>query len=645
MTPSVAERIVVIDDNPAARYSTSRILRSTGREVLEAGTGTEGLNLVDEQTALVVLDINLPDIDGFEVCRRLRAAPGISDVPIVHLSATFVEESDKVRGLEGGADGYLTHPVEPLVLIATVNTLLRARKAEEDRRQSDARFRMMFEKVPTGIALLDDQARYVQVNPAMCALLGLSAEELIGRAVEECLAESGKGTFAARTAELKRAGRWSAHIAAFRKDGSQVAVDWNLSTFSTELVLAIATDISDRLRSEADRERLLQSERAARAEAERANRTKDDFLATLSHELRNPLHVIVNWAGVLTQLSKDPELKRGLEAIDRSADLLGHLIGDLLDVARISAGKLSLNTEQTDLVSIVSGAVAVVTPSAVARQVRIELAMPHQAIFVSGDPARLQQVVWNLVSNAIKFTASGGSVRVATEIVGACAVTTVTDTGRGIHADFLPHIFERFRQETSGKRSGGGLGLGLAIVKHLVEMHGGAVEALSDGEGAGSTFRFELPLSAQPGSRDYPAATRDAGGTYDLTSIRVLVIDDDAEVRAPVCRILADAGAEVAESGDVVEALARIESFRPAIVVSDIGMDGKDGYDLIREVRRRGHTAEQLPALAITAFARPEDRLSVLSAGYQMHLPKPVNAQQLLTAVDELTKASRGVPA
>jgi PAS domain S-box-containing protein len=646
MSPSAAERIVVIDDNPAARYSTSRILRSTGREVLEAGTGTEGLDLVDEQTALVVLDINLPDIDGFEVCRRLRSAPGISDVPIVHLSATFVEESDKVKGLEGGADGYLTHPVEPLVLIATVNTLLRARKAEEERRTSDARFRVMFEKVPTGIALLDEQARYVQANPAMCTLLGLSEEELIGRAVEECLAESGKAAFAARTAELDRAGRWSAHIPAFRKDGSEVAVDWNLSTFSSELVLAIATDISDRLRADADRERLLQSERAARAEAERANRTKDDFLATLSHELRNPLHVIVNWAGVLTQLSKDPELRRGLEAIDRSADLLGHLIGDLLDVARISAGKLSLNTEQTDLVSIVSGAVAVVTPSAVARQVRIELDMPRQAISVTGDPARLQQVVWNLVSNAIKFTPSGGSVRVQTEVVGSAAVTTVTDTGRGIHADFIPHIFERFRQETSGKRSGGGLGLGLAIVKHLVEMHGGVVEAISEGEGKGSTFRFELPLSSQPGSRDYPAGARaDAITACDLSSLRVLVIDDDAEVRAPVCRILADAGAEVAESGDVAEALERIESFQPGIVVSDIGMDGRDGYELIREVRRRGHTPEKLPALAITAFARPEDRLSVLSAGYQMHLPKPVNAQQLLTAVDELTKAARSASA
>jgi PAS domain S-box-containing protein len=644
MKPPATERIVVIDDNPAARYSTSRILRSTGREVLEAGTGTEGLRLVDEQTALVVLDINLPDIDGFEVCRRLRAEPRVSDVPIVHLSATFVEETDKVKGLEGGADGYLTHPVEPLVLIATVNALLRARRAEEARRYSDARFRLMFEKVPTGIALLDENARYVQVNPAMCALLGLTEEELVGRAVEECLAESGKATFAARITELERTGRWSAHVPAFRKDGSQVAVDWNLSTFSPELVLAIATDISDRLRAEADRERLLQSERAARAEAERANRTKDDFLATLSHELRNPLHVIVNWAGVLTQISKDPELKRGLEAIDRSADLLGQLIGDLLDVARISAGKLSLNTEQTDLVSIVSAAVAVVTPSAVAKQVRIELAMPHQSIVVTGDPARLQQVVWNLVSNAIKFTPAGGTVRIESGVVDSSAVTTVTDTGRGIHADFLPHIFERFRQETSGKRNGGGLGLGLAIVKHLVEMHGGLVEALSEGEGQGSTFRFELPLNAQAGSREYPTGSR-PGAQRDLSSLRILVIDDDAEVRAPVCRILADAGAEVAESGDVVDALERIESFRPAIVVSDIGMDGKDGYELIREVRRRGYTAEALPALAITAFARPEDRLSVLGAGYQMHLPKPVNAQQLLAAVEELAKSGTAASA
>jgi PAS domain S-box-containing protein len=636
------EIIVVVDDNTAARYATARILRSTGREVLEAGTGTEGLALVDATTSLVVLDINLPDIDGFEVCRRLRADPRVADVPILHLSATFVEEHDKVKGLEGGADGYLTHPVEPLVLVATVNALLRARRAEEARRSSDARFRLMFEKVPTGIALLDQKARYVQANPAMCELLGLSEHELLGRAVEECLAESAKPVFAKRKAELKRKGRWSAHIPAFRKDGSEVAVDWDLSTFSPELVLAIATDVSERQRSEADRERLLQSERAARAEAERANRTKDDFLATLSHELRNPLHVIVNWAGVLTQISKDTELKRGLEAIDRSADLLGQLIGDLLDVARISSGKLSLNTEHIDLVSIVSGAVAVVTPSAVAKQVPIELAMPHQPVFVSGDPARLQQVVWNLVSNAIKFTPSGGTVRVATDVVDSSVITTVTDTGRGIHSDFLPHIFERFRQETSGNRSGGGLGLGLAIVKHLVEMHGGLVEAASEGEGRGATFRFELPLRGHPGSRDYATGSRpDGSGSFDLSSLRILVIDDDAEVRAPVCRILSDAGAEVAEAADAAHALEQIETFHPSVLVSDIGMEGQDGYELIREVRRRGYAAEQLPALAITAFARPEDRLSVLSAGYQMHLPKPVNAQQLLTAVDSLAKGER----
>jgi CheY-like chemotaxis protein len=253
-------------------------------------------------------------------------------------------------------------------------------------------------------------------------------------------------------------------------------------------------------------------------------------------------------------------------------------------------------------------------------------------------------VVWNLVSNAIKFTPSGGTVRIETSVVGSSAVTTVSDTGRGIHGDFLPHIFERFRQETSGKKSGGGLGLGLAIVKHLVEMHGGLVEALSEGEGKGSTFRFELPLHAQAESRDYPNGSRPEM-QRDLSSLRILVVDDDAEVRAPVCRILADAGAAVAESGDVVDALEQIESFRPAIVVSDIGMEGKDGYELIREVRRRGYTAEALPALAITAFARPEDRLSVLGAGYQMHLPKPVNAQQLLAAVEELAKTGTAASA
>ncbi|HYC00314.1 MAG TPA: response regulator [Candidatus Limnocylindrales bacterium] len=633
------ENIVVIDDNPAARYSTSRILRSAGFEVAEAATGTDGIAMVRADTSLVVLDINLPDIDGFEVCRRLRAQPETERIPVVHLSATFVAELDKVKGFEAGADGYLIHPVEPQVLIATVKALVRTRRAEEATRKSEARFRAVFDQVPTGIALLSEDMTYVNVNPAMCRLLGRSSAELIGINGAALVAAEHKHQIPAVRRQLKEHGHWQGFFPLERSDRSLVDLEWNLSTFSPGVYLAMASDVTERRRVEAERERLLQSERAARSEAERANRIKDDFLATLSHELRNPLHVIVGWAGVLTQVCNDPQLLSGLQAMERSADLLAHLIADLLDVSRITSGKLSLNTEVVNLGSVLDAAIAVVTPSSLAKQIRIERTPGDEAAFVLGDPARLQQVAWNLLANAIKFTPRGGVVRASLQRADSHVVLEVSDTGRGIAPDFLPHIFERFRQEGAGSKSGGGLGLGLAIVKHLVEMHGGSVRAASAGEGRGATFTVTLPVSltGEAGTRTH-AARRPGSplSAHDLTGLRVLIVDDDPGARAPVRRILTEAGAEVAEAGDVPEALRHLESFAPSLLVSDIGMAEQDGYDLIREIRRRGYGENALPALALTAFAQPEDRRAVLAAGYQMHLTKPVDAQQLLVAVTAL---------
>ncbi len=637
------EKIVVIDDNPSARYSTSRILRAEGMEVAEAGTGTEGIELIDKDTGLVVLDINLPDIDGFEVCRRLRAHPEVSHIPIVHLSATFVEDSDKAKGLEGGADGYLTHPVEPIVLVATVNALLRARRAEEATRRSEQRFRAVFETAPSGIALMTAEGIYIDANPAMCRLLDRTRDELVGMSGFDLLAEERQSEGRANNAELLERGNWTGVVPIVRKDGSTIDVEWNAHTFSPGKYLLLGVDVTDKRRADAEREQLLRSERAARAEAERANRTKDDFLATLSHELRSPLHVIVGWAGVLTQLCKDPSLLDGLEAMERSADVLARLIADLLDVARITAGKLNLNTELVDLASVVDAAIAIVTPSALAKQVRLERALPDQPLFVTGDPSRLQQVSWNLLANAIKFTPRDGVVEVSMRAVGGDVELKVSDTGRGIAPGFLPHIFERFRQESAGGSKSGGLGLGLAIVKHLVEMHGGVVRAESAGEGRGATFTVLLPIemvaendTRRPGSR----RGAHAPGTADLSGLRVLVVDDDPGARAPTRRILSDAGAQVAEAGDVTAALDLLESFQPGVLLSDIGMSEQDGYDLIREVRKRGFDSHNLPALAITAFAAPEDRTRILDAGYQMHLPKPVDARRLLLAISALTGRS-----
>ncbi|HYC56073.1 MAG TPA: response regulator [Candidatus Binatia bacterium] len=638
MTQVAAAKILVIDDNAGARYSTSRILRSADFDVLEAATGLDGLEMATEDLALVVLDINLPDIDGFEVCRRLRSRPETERIPILHVSATFVGEMDKVKGLEAGADGYLVHPIEPLVLIATARALMRTRHAE-------AQFRAVFDLVPTGIALVAEDMTYVNVNPALCRLLGRSREELIGRSGNDFVPEGHRHLIPQNVAMLLENGKWEGIFPLLRKDGTRVELEWKLARFSPGVFLALATDVTQRHRVEAERERLLQSERAARSDAERANRIKDDFLATLSHELRNPLHVIVGWSGVLTQVCSDPQLLGGLQAMERSADLLVHLIADLLDVSRITSGKLSLNTEVVNLASVVDAAIAVVTPSSLAKQIRLERTPGDDAAFVLGDPARLQQVAWNLLANAIKFTPRGGVVRASLHREEAHVDLRVTDTGRGIAREFLPHIFERFRQEGSASKSAGGLGLGLAIVKHLVEMHGGTVRVESPGEGMGATFIVSLPVSIA-GESDSRIAVRRVPApvaAHDLAGLRVLVVDDDPGARAPVRRILTEAGAEVADAGDVATALELVTSFSPGVLVSDIGMAEQDGYDLIREIRRRGLSEQDLPALALTAFAQPEDRRAVLEAGYQMHLTKPVDAQQLLVAVAALSGSGAGV--
>lgn len=636
--------ILVVDDNPATLYSTSRILKAAGFVVIEAATGSEALARANDCPDLVVLDVNLPDIDGFTVCRELRARDNTARIPVIHLSATFVKDVDKVQGLEAGADGYLTHPVEPPVLIATVNAFLRTREAEDAMRRSEARFRAIFEQALSGISLLSEQMIYLEVNPAMCAILGHSRDEIVGKHLSAFTPADREDDVAAMVKPLELAGAWRGSFPVIQADGRRLELEWNISIHSDPGVrLAIVTDITHRKLIEAERERLLASERTARADAERANRLKDDFLATLSHELRTPLNSIVGWA----QLLMRPEISRadiaeGVEVIERNARAQAQLIDDLLDVSRITSGKLRLNVQPVDPAATVNAALESVMPAATAKSISVQRSLDAGAGPIMWDPSRLQQVVWNLVNNAVKFTPKGGTIRVGLGRVDSSVVITVRDDGRGIRRDFLPHLFERFRQEDSSTRRGhGGLGLGLAIVKHLVEMHGGTVSAESEGEGHGSTFTVRLALAAvqSPDPQDNPrshlnsqqsAPPKSGPSRPDLSGFRVLVVDDDADARALLRRVLSEASAEVFDASDVPQALESIDRFRPHVLISDIGMPFEDGYDLIRQVRARGNRDGLLAAIALTAFARDEDRQRALAAGYQKHLSKPVDAQELL---------------
>ena len=644
MSAKGSATILVVDDNAATRYSTSRVLRAEGFSVFEAGTGQDALALaLGRPVDLVVLDVNLPDLDGFEVCRRLRATAKTSRTPVIHLSATFVNDVDKVQGLDAGADGYITHPVEPPVLVATVNAFLRARRAEDAMRESEAKFKAVFEQALNGIALLSHEMIFLEVNPAMCATLGRPRDQVIGKHISAFHTGASEQRISEISLALDTTGAWRGTLPVLHADGRQIELEWSLSIHSGPGTrLAITTDVTERREIEAERERLLASERAARTEAERANQVKDDFLATLSHELRTPLNAIVGWSQLLKQRVEggNPEVVAGVHAIERNARVQAQLIADLLDVSRIASGKLQLDRQWFDPAEGIAAAIETVRAAATARGIVIRVDVESHGETILWDSSRFQQVVWNLIDNAVKFSPDDGEVRVRLCLTDTDVELSVRDQGRGISEEFLPYVFEPFRQEFAGtKRGHGGLGLGLAIVRQLVEAHDGQIKVQSPGEQQGSTFTVRLPRQGrQHVPAPAPAASVDIPS---LRGIRVLVAEDDDDARLLVRRMLEDAGAQVLAVADVESALAHLDRFGPSVVISDIGLPQQDGYDLIRRIRDRGHTADTLPAIALTAFARDDERARALSAGYQMHLSKPAAPAQLLTVVVALVQRAR----
>ena len=407
--------------------------------------------------------------------------------------------------------------------------------------------------------------------------------------------------------------------------------------------------VAELKRSEEERAKILLSEREARADAEAASRVKDEFLSTLSHELRTPLTSIIGWSGLLRSGQLNGEIQmQALETIERNAKIQSQLIDDLLDVSRIISGKLLLNVQDVSLARVVGDSIEAVRPAASAKNIQLIHDYGQERGIVSGDSARLQQVAWNLLSNAVKFTPEGGQVRVRLERTVDAVTLSVQDSGKGIAPEFLPHVFDRFRQADSATtRVHGGLGLGLAIVRHLVEMQGGTVHAESLGEGKGATFFVTLPLAPAglcqtPGCNkselSLSAARVSALATPKvLAGLRVLVVDDEYDTRQVISTVISQFGGEVIACASACEALEALQRFRPDILMSDIGMPGEDGYALIRQVRALPlDCGGATPAAALTAYARDEDRRRALSAGYQLHIAKPFSPQDLVTAVSSL---------
>jgi signal transduction histidine kinase len=445
----------------------------------------------------------------------------------------------------------------------------------------------------------------------------------------------GNGASRDRSADLRKA------TAALRREALQSAAEAAHVRADLEQLMAQVREANSRL--------IVSTVRAhtMREEADEANQLKDEFLATVSHELRTPLNAVVGWARMLGSMEMPPErVKHGIAVIERNAAALAHLIEDLLDVSRIVAGTLRLARQPVDLVAVTQTVLETVGPSALAANVVLAFS-PHAPGTepVSGDPGRIQQVIGNLVSNAIKFTPAGGRVEVFVGRANNQMEIKVVDSGQGISADFLPHVFERFRQADSAvTRRHSGLGVGLAIVRQLVELHGGTVSAASPGAGLGATFTVCLPISAgnaRPGGLAAPADRRTAESAASpmprlprLDAVRILVIDDDADGRLLTSMVLTQAGATVEAAGSVREALQIVDESRPDALVSDIGLPDEDGYGLIRQIRQR--EAEHggcLPAVALTGYARAEDRDQALAAGFQAHVSKPVDPIELTTVI------------
>ena len=417
--------------------------------------------------------------------------------------------------------------------------------------------------------------------------------------------------------------------------------------------LTIIDDVTERVARESElqaqieeRSRLLSSEKLARSEAERANRLKDEFLATISHELRNPLNAILGWAHMM-RLGKlnEANMERAVETIYRNAQSQTQLVADLLDVSRIISGKLRLDVRTVDLISIVNAAIDSIRPATDAKSIRLQTMLDPAAGPISGDADRLQQIVWNLLTNAVKFTPKGGKIQVKLQRIDSHVEVVVSDSGVGISKEFLPYVFDRFRQaDASTTRIHGGLGLGLSIVHQLVDLHGGTVTVQSEGEGKGATFTIVLPfvgvISQQDVDSSHQAQTEEVAsfeGLPSLQGLKVLVVDDEADTRELIGEVLKECGSEVIVTSSAAEALEALEQYKPDILISDLGMPDEDGYSLIEKIRalptERGGT---IPAAALTAYARAEDRMRVLRSGFQFHLPKPVDSAELVTVVASL---------
>jgi PAS domain S-box-containing protein len=576
------------------------------------------------------------------------------------------------------------------VFIAALNEALhrarrRAEGARDALRESEERLRGVVTSATDAIITIDARQRITVFNAGAEAIFGYGASELIGQTLDRLIPERFRVVHGRHvdafgvTGVSMRAMGGERVLTGLRRTGDEFPLEARISQVEIggqKLYTVILRDITERKRAEADRDHLLalaerarteaevamraehdarsQAEAAARAEresrqaAEAASRAKDAFLATVSHELRTPLSPILTWTRMLRQGGLGPDqAARAIEVIERCARSQAQLVEDLLDVSRIVAGKMRLEVRPVMVAPLIEKAVDIVRPAADAKNVRLQVVLDTEVGAILGDAERLQQVVWNLLSNAVKFTPRDGRVHVVLERVNSHIEIAVSDTGQGIAPAFLPYVFERFQQaEVGASRTHGGLGLGLAIVRHIVEAHGGTVHAESPGAGRGAVFTVKLPLMmarmAGEVQRRHPTVSLAAndGDLPRLEGLRILIVDDEPDSNEVVGYLLGSCGAEIRAAGSAEQARGVLQGWRPDVLVSDIGMPGEDGYGFISSLRANEGDVAQIPAVALTAFASREDKVRLLSAGFQAHVPKPLDPAELVAVIASIGRAA-----
>lgn len=505
----------------------------------------------------------------------------------------------------------------------------------------------ILKNAPCGFIAFDDDGRIVEANATLLNLLGYDRDELLRLHVEKIFSVAGRIFYQTHFFPL------------LKIKGSVEEIYLDLRTRAGETIPVLVNGarqerdgqtfndcvfVAMRQRSQYEDEIL-----RAKREAEAATRAKDEFLSVVSHELRTPLNAIVGWVQMLRNANLDDHCRRGVEAIERSARIQSRLIEDLLDLSRIISGKLKIEVRQVELGEIISRAIEIITPAAAAKDIRLELILESDA-FVSGDATRLQQVFWNLLSNAVKFTPKHGRVQIRLERVNSSVQVSVSDTGQGIKADFLPYVFERFRQaNNSAATREGGLGLGMAITRNILELHGGTIKAESPGENMGATFTVRLPVTiihrnetCAENQNSWTGKTDEISNNHlNLDGLTILVVDDDADGRFLMTTILSLYKARAITAASVAEALEKIESEKPDLVISDIEMPGENGFSLIKKLKDFNEKQKRkIPAVALTGHVGHAERLKVLKAGYQVHLPKPIEPEELLVVIANLAKWS-----